>query len=79
MDTKDAAKERAWRTFLQNIWLDICVFVGPLLYDVVFNAQGLESKEYWIANGLSIGKTVLLVIISYVMRLKMRPKTETTK
>lgn len=77
--TQDAAKERAWRTFMQNIWLDIVVVVGPLLYDVVLNADATTGKTYWITNGLSVGKTVLLVIIAYVMRLKNRPKTETTK
>lgn len=73
---KDAAKERAWRTFLPNLWIDLCVIVGPLVYDMIFNVDGLGTKEYWILNGLSVGKTTLLVIISYVMRLKYRPTTE---
>lgn len=76
---QEAAKERAWRTFLQNIWLDLCVFVGPLLYDLVLNSSGATTKEYWIAGGISLGKTALLVIIAYVMRLKKRPVTETIK
>lgn len=76
---QDAAKERAWRTFLQNIWLDLCVFVGPLLYDLVSNAEGAGSKAYWVAGGLSLGKTAALVVISYVMRLKKTPKTETVR
>lgn len=76
---KDAAKERAWRTFLQNIWIDICVVAGPLVYDLVAKAEPTSTRSYWIAGGLSIGKTVALVIIAYVMRLKKRPQTEITK
>lgn len=76
---QDAAKERAWRTFLQNIWLDIVVVVGPLVYDLVLNADATSGKTYWITNGLTIGKTVLLVVIAYVMRLKKSPKTETVR
>lgn len=73
--TKVDAKDRAWRTFLQNIWLDLGVVVGPLLVDAVTNWDGSFSGTYWATVGLSIGKTAALVIIAYWMRMKKAPQT----
>jgi len=69
------AKDRAWRTFLQNIGIDILVVVGPLLYGAVSSWDGSFTRAYWIPVGLSVVKTAALVIISYVMRLRKEPKT----
>lgn len=75
---KAAAKERAWRTFLQNIWIDICLVAGPQLYALITGAHSLD-KSYWVPGLLSIGKTAALVAIAYVMRLKRQPKSEVAK
>lgn len=72
---KSDAKDRAWRTFLQNIWLDLAVVVGPLLYDAVSGWDGAFTRAYWLPVGLSVAKTAALVVIAYVMRLKKDPKT----
>lgn len=75
---KAAARERAWRTFLQNIWVDICLIAGPQLYALVTGAHNFDG-EYWVPGLLSVSKTVVLVVIAYVMRLKSKPKTEVAK
>lgn len=67
------AKDRAWRTFLQNVGLDLAVVVGPLLYDAVGGWNGSFSAAYWIPVGIMLGKTAALVVIAYVMRLRKPP------
>lgn len=69
------AKDRAWRTFLQNIGVDVTVAVAPLLYGAVSTWDGAFTAAYWLPVGLSVGKTAALVVIAYVMRLKKDPKT----
>lgn len=68
------AKDRAWRTFLQNIGVDIAVVVAPLLYGAVSSWDGAFTAAYWVPVGLSVAKTAALVAIAYVMRLRKDPK-----
>lgn len=70
----DDAKDRSWRTFLQNVPLDILLVVAPLLYDAVSGWDGSFSSAYWIAVGVGVAKTAALAVIAYVMRLKKAPK-----
>lgn len=68
------ARDRAWRTFLQNIGVDIAVTVGPLLVDAFTRWDGAFTAAYWTPVGLSVAKTAVLVVLAYVMRLKKPPK-----
>lgn len=76
---EQAAKERAWRTFKQQFPLDVAVILIPLFIDVLANTSSWGTTTYWITVGVSIGKTVLGILLAYVMRLKSPPKEETTK
>lgn len=76
---QDAAKERAWRTFKQQFPLDVAVFLVPLLIDVLANTNAWGTTAYWVTVGVSLGKTVLGILLSYIMRIKNPPQEETTK
>ena len=66
------AKQRAKRTFIQGIALDVAVAVAVALLAWLPDAD-LTSKQAWIILGTSLAKTVLTAVASYVMRLKVRP------
>lgn len=68
------AKDRSWRTLLQNVPLDILIVVAPLLYDAVSGWDGSFTASYWVAVGVGVAKTAALAVIAYVMRLKKSPK-----
>lgn len=68
------AKDRAWRTFQQNIPLDILIAVSPLLFDAVTNWDGSFSSTYWISVGVGVLKTAALVPLAYWMRKRKKPK-----
>lgn len=74
--TRRDARDRAWRTFLQNIGVDVAVTVGPLLVDAFTRWDGAFTSAYWGPVGLSVGKTAVLVVLAYVMRLKKPPKVQ---
>lgn len=67
------AADRAKRTFWQLFAIDVAVILIPLLVDVLANTNSWESSSYWVTVGVSVGKTVLGVILSYVIRLKSAP------
>lgn len=66
------AAQRAKRTFIQGIVLDVAVAVAVALLAWLPDAD-LTSKQAWIIFGTSLAKTVLTAVASYVMRLKVRP------
>lgn len=68
------AKDRSWRTLLQNVPLDILIVIAPLLYDAVSGWDGSFTAAYWVAVGVGVAKTASLAVIAYVMRLKKSPK-----
>jgi len=70
--TKADAAQRAKRTFLQGIALDVAVAVAVALLAWLPDAD-LTNKQAWIILGTSLAKTVLTAVASYVMRLKVRP------
>lgn len=70
------ARDRAWRTFLQNIGLDLAVMLGPILLDAVTRWDGAFTSTYWLPVGISLAKTAALVVVAYVMRLKKPPASQ---
>lgn len=65
------AKNRALRTLVQNLGVDLLVALGtvvPMLLTMSF-----ADKAAWIAFGASVAKTVVLVFTSYVSRLAVEP------
>lgn len=71
--TEADAKNRAWRTFLQGLLLDVlttvAVAVAAQLTDIRW------TKEYWIGIAALAGKSVVMAIIAYIMRKVAPPKT----
>ena len=66
------AAQRAKRTFIQGIALDVAVAIAVALLAWLPDAD-LTNKQAWIILGTSLAKTVLTAVASYVMRLKVRP------
>lgn len=64
------AKNRAFRTFLQGIGIDVAVAVAAALLVWLPDAD-ISKKEAWIVLGTSAAKTVLQAIAAYVMRAKL--------
>lgn len=71
-DKKEDAKERAWRTFLQNLLIDMLVTVGTVLITALATLD-ISSKEAWIGLAILLGKTALSAPIAYIMRMKKEP------
>lgn len=59
------ARNRAARTFLQGLVIDIGVAIATL---ILASAQTITDKSGLIALGIALGKTVVTTAISYVMR-----------
>jgi hypothetical protein len=66
------ATERSLRSFAQGLALDLVVAVTLVL------ATGFGAIEwtptYWKALGLTLAKSVLQALVSYVMRVVVEPK-----
>jgi hypothetical protein len=68
------AKDRAWRTFIQGLGIDVAVAITLVL--VVAFTTIEWTKEYWIALAASLGRTILQTAIAYVMRVFVKPRLE---
>ncbi len=65
------AKQRAFRTLLQNLSIDLLVAFGTVL-PMLLDMDWTDGKA-WGLFGFSIGKTIISVFISYVSRLAVDP------
>jgi hypothetical protein len=61
------ARNRALRTFLQGLAIDVAVSVCVVLITVFATASSWGELQ-WVAIGFTLGKTVLMTIAAYVMR-----------
>jgi hypothetical protein len=66
------ASNRALRTFLQGLGLDMLVAV-LLVFKTVFNDADSWSELEWLAIGFTLAKTLAQTIYSYVMRRYLDP------
>lgn len=64
------AKNRAWRTFLQGLAIDLAVAVGAF---VLANVDSITDKQGLTLAAITLGKTVATTIASYVMRRFLDP------
>ena len=69
------AKNRAWRTFLQGLAIDLAVAVATTLL-VWLPAADLSSGDGWKIFGLSLAKTLIQTVAAYVMRKFVPPGQE---
>jgi len=65
------ATNRSWRTLVQGLGIDVATAVVLVL---VTAFTGIEwTSTYWIALGLTLGRSVLQAIVSYFARLLLPP------
>jgi len=70
-----AATERATRTFIQGLALDVLIAIGLVLSTTAYD--GLTNKAAWTALAIALGKSVVQAVVSYAMRKYAPPATET--
>lgn len=70
---KQDAKNRAYRTLVQGLLIDIAIAVAAVLLVWLPDAD-ITSREAWTVLGVSVAKSVLTAIASFVMRLKVSPE-----
>jgi hypothetical protein len=58
------AKNRAWRSFLQGLGIDVAVAVAIVAYQIASNPKPIV----WAIVGASLARTVVQSAASYVMR-----------
>jgi hypothetical protein len=73
--TKAAARERAVRTFLVGLAVDVLVGVAAVLL-AWLPAADVTDRAAWLVLGATLVKTVLTSLASYVLRLKVTPREE---
>lgn len=73
---KSAAAERATRTILQGLGLDLLVAIALALGAWLPDSDVTDGGQ-WAILGVSLVKTVLQAIVAYVLRIKRPPATET--
>lgn len=66
------AQDRAFRTFMQGIGIDVVVALSIAMGIWVVDAD-ITSKEAWIVLATTGGKTLIITVTSYVVRLKIPP------
>lgn len=61
------AAERAWRTWMQGLGVDVATGVGVALVAGV--AGGIEwTQAYWVALALAVAKSSVTAAVSYFAR-----------
>lgn len=63
------ARNRAWRTFLQGLGLDVLVAVALVVYQVASDPKPIV----WLAVGASLGRSIAQAAAAYVMRRWLDP------
>lgn len=62
------ARNRAWRTFLQGLLVDVALGVTAGASLAIASPSFEWSKPYLVGLGLSLAKTTLTTALAYVMR-----------
>jgi hypothetical protein len=68
------ATNRAWRTFLQGLLVDVVSAVALALLPALAGAEFAWTAEYWTAVALLAGKTAVMTVVSYVSRKVVPPQ-----
>ena len=67
--TKADAVDRSKRTLIQGVAVDALVAVAAVLLVWLPDAD-ITSREAWAVLGVSVAKSVLTAVASYVMRMR---------
>lgn len=70
------ARIRAIRSFMWGLFLDVSAFVVTVLLTAFTSIEW--TKEYWIALGGLLAKTVLQAAVAYIAR-RLLPPSNTSK
>jgi hypothetical protein len=70
--TQTDAKDRAWRTFVQGLMIDVAVGVTLVLVTAFATIEW--TPAYWLALAASLGRTILQSAVAYVMRVFVAPR-----
>lgn len=72
-DASTDARNRAFRTLVQGLGLDVLVAVGAVLATTLGGATW--TKEYWIGLAGLLAKSAVTAIVSYFARKYLPPAT----
>ncbi len=74
-ETKKDAFNRAARTFVQGLLVDLAITAVVFLFPVFTGADTLTAIQ-WAAVGLALAKTLIITVLSYLARrLGVSPQT----
>lgn len=73
---KADASNRAWRTFVVNLGIDIAVAVATVLSGWIGDAD-LSNPNDWKFLALSVAKTLIATVGAYVLRKAVAPAVNT--
>lgn len=73
--TQAAARERATRTFLTGLGVDVLVGIAAALL-AWLPAANVTDRAAWLVLAATLVKTVLTSVAAYVLRLRVQPATE---
>lgn len=71
-NVKFDALNRMWRTFYVAIGFDAALLIGAGLTELLSNGD-VTTSAFWITFGVLIGKSVLISLASFLLRLKKAP------
>lgn len=67
------ASNRAWRTFLQGLLVDVIAAVVLVVGPALAGTDFAWSKTYWVTVAGLAGRSVLMAAVSYVARKVVPP------
>lgn len=70
------ALNRAWRTLYTGFILDALVLIGAGVGNLILEHE-VTSEAFWITLGILVLKSFMTSLGSYLLRLKVTPKTTT--
>lgn len=72
-EVKEDAKDRTFRTLMQQLGIDLVVAIATVLGPAVLSMD-VSSKEQWTVIAFSLVKTIISTVVAYVFRLFYAPK-----
>jgi len=67
------ARNRAWRTFLQGLGIDVAAAVLLAAGPIVIGSDFAWTRAYWLTLAGLAGKTAIQTAVSYGMRKMLPP------
>ncbi len=71
MDTDSDARNRAWRTLLQGLGIDVAVAVVAVLTPLLTNVEWTQA--FWTGVGALAAKSIVQAVVAFVARKVVPP------